>query len=190
MARPSPLLCVPALCVPALGAAALGAAACASPPALERGPDLGALFLAAPPRSAAPEPPRSASGAPAPAPAAATAPCSTDDDCGYDPIHRQCGADPRYNKQPPIVDQGLICYCEAGACALLRVEPAPCEGETSCAIHLDPRPHPVHIDAAHPYQKPRLCLPPRRGQRSASELIATCERTNICTMSRRECARP
>ncbi|MFO0743386.1 MAG: hypothetical protein U0270_46390, partial [Labilithrix sp.] len=67
--------------------------------------------------------------------------CRTDADCGYDPTTGRCGADPRLNKQPPLEDQGLICYCDDSArtCALLRVEPVPCEGEPACAIRHDPR---------------------------------------------------
>jgi hypothetical protein len=126
-----------------------------------------------PPSSPAPEPP-----------------CQRDDDCGYDPTARRCGADPRFNKQPPLVDQGVVCYCDAGtsACALLRVDPAPCEGDTSCAVRLDPRPHPVRASAELPYEKPRACRPPKPGQPRATLRHVTCERTNICTMFTRECA--
>src|SRR5262249_13935716 len=155
----------------------------------QRGPDIAALFhdagVAA--RPAAPAVPPDAAP---PATAAEQPPCSSDDDCGYDPAERQCGADPRYNKQPPLVDQGLVCYCGGDARAPVRVEPVPCEGEASCAVRLDPRPHPIRADAEHPYQKPHPCRPPKKGERGRTELVATCERTNICTMNRRECARP
>lgn len=155
-------------------------------------PDLAALFMtAAPPPTAAPAASTAATelAAPAPEPDAA---CATDGDCGYDPTRGRCGADPRYNKQPPLVDQGLVCYCDSTSrtCALLRVEPAPCEGDTSCAVRMDPRPHPVHTDAAHPYRKPPRCIPPRRGAPRRAERFVTCERTNICTMHTRECASP
>jgi hypothetical protein len=152
-------------------------------------PDLTALFAAANPAPAptAPAPSAAPSIAPLPAPA-----CKADDDCGYDPVGRQCGADPRYNKQPPLVDQGIVCYCDAATlgCALLRVDPAPCEGDSSCAVRLDPRPHPVRADAAHPYVKPRACRGPRPGGARRTERFTTCERTNICTMHTRECAQP
>lgn len=120
------------------------------------------------------------------------APCRNDDHCGYDPAHARCGTDPRFNKQPPLIDQGLVCYCQpdAGTCALLRVDPAPCEGDTSCAVRLDPRPHPIRKSAEHPYAKPRKCRAAKAGQPSERNLFVTCERTNICTMHTRECARP
>lgn len=143
--------------------------------------------------SAAPSPP-SSPFPPSPASPASPEqpPCGSDADCGYDPTTARCGADPRWNKQPPLVDQGLVCYCDTAsrACALLRVEPVPCEAESSCAIRFDPRPHPVRASSAHPYQKPRRCLPPWGTQASAEELFTTCERTNICTLNRRVCAVP
>lgn len=153
-------------------------------------PDVAALFpTAAPggPPEPAPAPTASVSAAPSPGPA-----CRTDDDCGYDPVGRRCGADPRFNKQPPLVDQGIVCHCDASTrgCALLKVEPAPCEGDTSCAVRMDPRPHAVRADAAHPYEKPRACRAPRAGGPRRTEYWATCERTNICTMHTRECAQP
>lgn len=119
------------------------------------------------------------------------APCAADSDCGYDPRSGRCGADPRWNKQPPVLDQGLICYCDpARSCALLRVDPVPCEGEESCAVRLDPRPHPARATPEHPYRKPRRCAPPRASDRREEDLYTTCERTNICTLHRRECASP
>lgn len=155
-------------------------------------PRLDGLFL--PPSiedsSAVSAPPPPPSATPALAPAQAS--CQSDSDCGYDPTSARCGSDPRFNKQPPLVDQGIVCYCDEGsrACSLLRVEPVPCEGEESCAVRLDPRPHPVRATAEHPYRKPARCLPPRGAQRRAEELFTTCERTNICTLNRRECAVP
>lgn len=118
--------------------------------------------------------------------------CRTDADCGYDPTTGRCGADPRLNKQPPLEDQGLICYCDDAArtCALLRVEPVPCEGEAACAIALDPRPHPVRATRERPYEKPKLCLPPKPGTPHETRYDTTCERTNICTMHVRDCKAP
>lgn len=126
----------------------------------------------------------------APSSPAPEAPCQRDDDCGYDPTARRCGADPRFNKQPPLVDQGVVCYCDAAtsACALLRVDPAPCESDTSCAVRLDPRPHPVRASADLPYKKPAACRRPKPGDPRATLRHVTCERTNICTMFTRECA--
>ncbi len=117
-------------------------------------------------------------------------PCRTDADCGYDPSSMVCGTDPRFNKQPPVIDQGVICYCEKtnNACSLLRVLPVPCEGDTSCAIVLEPRPHPIRATAEHPYQKPKTCTKPKPRTPSVTVHHATCERTNICTMLSRECA--
>lgn len=108
--------------------------------------------------------------------------CGSDADCGYDPDRARCAADPRANRQPPIRDQGIVCYCDdlARRCATLRVLPVPCESDASCAVRLDPRPHPVAADVAHPHPRGRAC---RDFTRSA-----TCERTNICTMHTLACA--
>lgn len=171
-------------------------AACAPAARPTGGPDVGALFgaTASPaetgtlPAPAETETPSPDAGVTSPS---AQPSCQSDDDCGYDPTSGRCGADPRWNKQPPVVDQGLVCYCDAPsrACALLRVEPVPCEGEASCAIRLDPRPHPVRASADHPYEKPRKCVAPMRSAPRRTDLFTTCERTNICTMNTRECAR-
>src|SRR5262245_7695766 len=45
--------------------------------------------------------------------------CTQDADCGYDPSRGTCGNDPRYNRQPPLIDQGILCYCEEHRCATL-----------------------------------------------------------------------
>jgi hypothetical protein len=107
--------------------------------------------------------------------------CRSDADCGYDPASDRCGSDPRLNKQPPIVDQGIICYCESAraACELFRVLPVACEGDRSCAVTLDPRPHPVRATRERPHERARPCrdLP----------FTTTCERTNICTLHRVRC---
>jgi hypothetical protein len=139
------------------------------------------VSFASPPR-AAPSPvsaPEIASPAPA---------CAADEDCGYDPAQGLCRADPRANRQPPLVDQGLVCYCDGARCASLRVPPVPCESDASCAVSEDPRPHPIAADAIHPHE---------RGGSSATKspitngtpnpcrdfvFSTTCERTNICTM--------
>lgn len=184
------------------------AQACSPAPAPPSGPPLDVEALFPPPTitlAATTALAATAMSAPEPAPSAhpsasatgtlalpvSDPPCQRDEDCGYDPEGRRCGADPRWNKQPPVVDQGMICYCDAqtSACALLRVDPVPCEGDTSCAVHLDPRPHPVRASAAHPYEKPRPCRSPKRGAAPETRRHVTCERTNICTMHTRECAR-
>ena len=178
----------------------LACSACApaaQPPEGPR-PDVGALFgsAAIPSETATlPPPPDTASpdgGTTTQSPQPAPPPCQSDEECGYDPTSGRCGADPRWNKQPPLLDQGLVCYCDppSRACALLRVEPVPCEGEPSCAIRLDPRPHPVRASAEHPYAKPKKCVPPMRAAARRTDLFTTCERTNICTMHTRECALP
>jgi hypothetical protein len=107
--------------------------------------------------------------------------CSADTDCGYDPSSDACDSDPRSNRQPPLRDQGVLCYCDDSArrCAMLRVPPVPCEGDFSCAVSLAPRPHPVAADAAHPHEKGRVCRD--------FTIATTCERTNICTMNVHDC---
>jgi hypothetical protein len=124
-----------------------------------------------------------AGGAPSPAPPAAAGgfACSADTDCGYDPAFDRCGTDPRYNRQPPIVDQGILCYCDppSHACALLKVPPVPCESDADCAVRHSPRPHPVRADRDNPRERGRPCL--------NLTLSTTCERTNICTLHRHEC---
>ncbi|WP_437810620.1 hypothetical protein [Sorangium sp. So ce1078] len=105
--------------------------------------------------------------------------CAADADCGYDPSSERCGADPRLNRQPPVTDQGIVCYCDAGACALLRVLPVPCEGDHDCAVAHAPRPHPVRATRERPHEKGRPCRDLR--------LSTTCERTNICTLHRHAC---
>lgn len=125
-----------------------------------------------------PPPPRLAPVSVAPAPAQPAAPevsCVTDADCGYAPALDRCLADPAANRQPPLVDQGLVCFCEAARCATLRVLPVPCEADESCAVQRAPRPHPVRASASTPHER-RRC-----------DLTTTCERTNICTMSRTPC---
>ena len=189
----------PARCWLSRGAAASLAAlvlACAPSPAPQDGPrpDVSALFATAAP--AGDPPAETAAPAATAAPTAIVAPapeatCRADADCGYDPVGRRCGADPRFNKQPPLVDQGIVCYCDAAqSCALLRVDPAPCEGDTSCAVRLDPRPHPIRADAAHPYRKPQACRKVKPGGARRTLHHVTCERTNICTMHTRECGEP
>ena len=105
--------------------------------------------------------------------------CRDDGDCGYDPAGDRCGSDPRYNRQPPIVDQGIVCYCEESRCTMLRVAPVPCEGDRDCAVRPDPRPHPVRASAARPHEAGKACRD--------FTLSTTCERTNICTMRRHRC---
>ena len=107
--------------------------------------------------------------------------CTADRDCGYDPASDVCDSDPRSNRQPPLRDQGVLCYCDDSAhrCATLRVPPVPCEGDGSCAVDPSPRPHPVAASAAHPHEKGRICRD--------FTIATTCERTNICTMTAHEC---
>jgi hypothetical protein len=114
--------------------------------------------------------------------AAGSARCLTDSDCGYDPAGDRCGTDPRYNRQPPIVDQGIVCYCDepGQACAILRVPPVPCEGDADCAVSRSPRPHPVRADRDNPRERGRPCRD--------LTLSTTCEQTNICTLHRHECS--
>ncbi|MGK3999638.1 hypothetical protein [Sorangium sp. So ce1024] len=105
--------------------------------------------------------------------------CTSDAGCGYDPATERCGADPRLNRQPPVTDQGIVCYCDAGACALLRVLPVPCEGDHDCAVAHEPRPHPVRATRERPHEKGRPCRD--------FTMSTTCERTNICTLRRHAC---
>jgi hypothetical protein len=153
-------------------------------------------WLGAP--SSLPEPSRhddgEAQAAPPAAPTGVEPGCAADPECGYDPTLARCLADPRANPQPPIVDQGVVCYCEAGhdggdphtpgpagRCAALRVLPVPCESDASCAVSADPRPHPIPSDRAHPHERGRPC--------HDFVLSTTCERTNLCTMHRLSCPR-
>ncbi|WP_437645854.1 hypothetical protein [Sorangium sp. So ce362] len=108
-----------------------------------------------------------------------SAACAGDADCGYDPASERCGADPRLNRQPPVTDQGIVCYCDAGACARLRVLPVPCEGDHDCAVAHEPRAHPVRATRERPHEKGRPCRD--------LTLSTTCERTNICTLHRHAC---
>jgi hypothetical protein len=107
--------------------------------------------------------------------------CSSDADCGFDPARDRCRNDPRANRQPPLRDQGIVCYCEerARSCSTLRVPPVPCESDASCAVRLSPRPHPVAATVAHPHERGRPCRD--------FLFSTTCERTNICTMHRHAC---
>lgn len=108
-------------------------------------------------------------------------PCSVDADCGFDPAANRCTSDPRANKQPPLRDQGIVCYCAEAraACATLRVPPVPCEADESCAVDPDPRPHPVAASRARPHEKGKPC--------KDFTIATTCERTNICTMRPLSC---
>jgi hypothetical protein len=155
--------------------------ACSAPP-----PPVGADALPAVPdpppildtsRSLPAEPARTAEPASRLAP-----PCAADADCAYDPARDLCLVDPRANHQPPLVDQGLVCYCDGARCAALRVPPVPCESDASCAVRADPRPHPIASDAAHRHERGRPCRD--------FAFTTTCERTNICTMHRLRCPRP
>jgi hypothetical protein len=121
-----------------------------------------------------------ASSGPTP-PAPPDPPCAADADCGYQPDRDRCANDPRANRQPPIADQGIVCYCEAASrrCATLRVPPVPCESDASCAVSLDPRPHPVAADAAHPHERGRACRD--------HAFSTTCEHTNLCTLHALAC---
>jgi hypothetical protein len=134
-----------------------------------------------------PVPPPSGASLPPPSASASTAsstppsPCASDDDCGYDPAADRCGSDPRLNRQPPLLDQGVVCFCDEHAriCQTLRVWPIPCEGDGSCAVSLTPRPHPIPATEAHPHEHGKPCVD--------FAWSSTCERTNICTMHRLAC---
>ena len=149
---------------------------------------LGAVLACAPGVSS-----RSSNASPALAPQASpggaselarTSACRIDDDCGYDPAGNRCGNDPRYNRQPLLVDQGVICFCDdtARTCQTLHVWPVPCEGDASCAVSVDPRPHPVPATVSRPHEHGKAC--------ADFTISTTCERTNICTMHRLACAAP
>lgn len=143
---------------------------------------VGACAGAAEPPAPMPPAPRAdppllgASTSAAPSATPPPSPCARDEDCGYDPSGDQCGPDPRLNRQPPLLDQGVICYCDerARACHALRVWPIPCEGDGSCAVSLEPRPHPVPATQDHPHERGAPCVD--------FAFRSTCERTNICTM--------
>jgi hypothetical protein len=107
--------------------------------------------------------------------------CAADADCGYQPDRDRCAADPRANRQPPIADQGIVCYCDDASrgCSMLRVLPVPCESDASCAVSLAPRPHPVAADAAHAHERGRPCRD--------YAFATTCEHTNLCTLHRLPC---
>jgi hypothetical protein len=153
---------------------ALGASGCAGGAAREPAPSVEHAASVAhqerpSPRASAEEPP------PPPSP------CQVDADCRYDPKHERCGSDLRFNAQPPVVDQGVICYCgdDDKLCAMLRVWPVPCEGDASCAVDPLPRPHPVAASPEHPHERGKPCRDYR--------ISTTCERTNICTLHHHEC---
>lgn len=116
------------------------------------------------------------------APLAREAGCARDEACGYDPESQRCDADPRSNRQPAVLDQGIVCYCDEGAhqCRTLRVLPVPCESDASCAVDPLPRPHPVAASLAFPHEQGKPCRD--------FTLATRCERTNLCTMHPLECA--
>ena len=148
---------------------------------------LGALHVACAPPAAAwlerqafdEQPPAVAPLAREPPATAIERSCVSDADCGYEPSRDACAADSRANRQPPLEDQGLVCYCDERRCALLRVPPVPCESDDACAVRAEPRPHPVAASAFHPHQRGRACRD--------YTIEATCERTNICTMHHLPC---
>jgi hypothetical protein len=107
--------------------------------------------------------------------------CAADADCGYDPAADRCVADPRANRQPVVVDQGIVCFCQGARCAALHVAPVPCESDAACAVSADPRPHPIAADRAHPHERGKPCRD--------FAYSTTCERTNICTMHVHACPR-
>lgn len=107
--------------------------------------------------------------------------CRDDAECGYDVTHEVCDTEGRFNRQPPMVDQGIVCFCEEGRCGVLRVRPVPCESDASCAVNPLPRPHPVAASAEHPHERGKVCRD--------YVISTTCERTNICTMHRHACPR-
>jgi hypothetical protein len=110
---------------------------------------------------------------------AAPLPCDKDEACGYDAAHDRCGTDPHFNKQPELVDQGIVCYCEHARCEMFRALPIPCEGDDGCATRDDPRLHPVPSSPKFPHEKGKRC--------KDFTVSTTCERTNICTMHRLSC---
>jgi hypothetical protein len=150
--------------------ALLAAVACGEPAAASR-PG------AAPPPGDLAAPAASANARPTLRPEQLT--CARDEGCAFDPPSGQCGNDPRYNHQPPLVDQGILCYCESGRCGTLRIWPIPCESDESCAVSLAPRPHPVAASASAPHERGKPCRDFKH--------TTTCERTNICTMHELRC---
>ncbi|MFT3766840.1 MAG: hypothetical protein QM820_15185 [Minicystis sp.] len=155
---------------------------------------IGASFLACGPAPAplpiSPSPARIDIPSPPLSPAIAAPPvtvvappvaCSLDIDCGYEPSLDRCTADPRANRQPPLIDQGILCYCDdrEHRCSTLHVPPVPCESDASCAVRLDPRPHPVAASVTRPHERGRACRD--------FVFSTTCERTNICTMHHHTC---
>jgi len=107
--------------------------------------------------------------------------CNADNDCGFDPETKQCGPHPSFNHQPPLKDQGIICYCEQKRCAQLGIQPIPCEGDFDCGILLEPRPHPVFFKSSAPNALHHTACS------EGIRYTATCERTNICTLNRIPC---
>jgi hypothetical protein len=140
----------------------------------ERAPTLDTV--AVPPRAVPVLPPA------APADVVPEPACTADGDCGYDPAGDRCRADPRANRQPPLVDQGIVCYCAEARCAALRVAPVPCESDASCAVSVEPRPHPIAAGKGHLHERGKPCRD--------FVFSTTCERTNICTMRSPRCPRP
>jgi hypothetical protein len=112
-------------------------------------------------------------------------PCASDEACGFDPGRARCVVDARANRQPEIVDQGILCYCDAGRCATLQVPPVPCESDAACAVAREPRAHPVAADAVHAHGPKNPC---REANREIA-LSAVCEQTNLCTLRRHTCRR-
>ena len=94
--------------------------------------------------------------------------------------HR-CALPRRSPRQPAAPDRrsGRRLLLRGRSLRRARVLPVPCESDASCAVSVDPRPHPIASGSGAPSRAGRPCRD--------FVLSTSCERTNLCTLHRLPC---